>query len=211
MNLTPHRLAFLMVIAFGVQLGCVAQVLFDRTTGDAFQGDTDVDEIDSIALIDPMVVVLNADGSRDSSVTDSTKKILLAALKDVIPEQITIAAFQTSADRQHDLNNAVYHLMDGLADGKTSQVAQIIADLSDILERERVRFALGILHFGRSVPRSQDQWSEMRCVIVDSQNRDVALFVWSHVYGHSPSEERVLRYQLSRAFKKYFKGLKGKR
>lgn len=211
MSFTFRRTATLALIVLGTELGCVGQVLFDRTTGDTFTGDTRPDEIDSIALIEPMVMVMNADGSRDTSETDTTRKILLSAVREAIPEQITLGAFPATPAVQHDLNEAMYHLLDGLVDGKTAQRTEILAELSAILQRERVRFGLGILHFGRSVPRGQDRWSNMRCVIVDSQNRDVVVFGWSLVHGHAPSEEQVVRYQLSRTFKKYFKPLKSKR
>lgn len=199
-----------MVIAFGAQLGCVAQVLFDRTTGQTLIGATHPDEIDTIVLIDPMVTVLNEHGSRDTSETASTRKILLTAAREIIPEQITIASFTATPDMQHDLNNAIYHLLKRLVENQSSQIAPIVTDLSAILRRERIRFGMGIVHFGKSGPHVEDGFSEMRYLLIDSQTGDLAVVGWSHVHGHAPSEEPVVRYQLSRAFKKYFKSIRGK-
>lgn len=158
-------------------------------------------EIDTIGMFTPITFIYDKKDNRDTLLDSIARHNLISGIDELFPARIAIRDIETNSD---DLSRILFSLMDNLDKGNNTAAAPLLRYVLDAMEAKHINYALAVSQIGSSPGDSFMSWSLVRCVIIDRQKKNVAVFASSKADHSDPMPKSNTDAQLKKMFEQYF-------
>jgi hypothetical protein len=199
---------------------CFGQNPFTGKGKEIIVSDRKASEIDTIALVEPISLILGTTKERDAGLEVISRQNLVKGIDELFPLRIAIFDLDIDPEYLSLDKKVIFEIMKDYDDNKVKEADSLVNYIISTMEASHVNYILSVAQLGNS-PRGEtdfatpkistefgksfESWSIIYCIIFDRQKKNVAFFGKSHFDHSEPCVKKNTDEQLMKLFKKYFK------